>query len=173
MNSGPLRRRSPHFGVVRAHNLIPCSLPPFSCSRTVHPAPRGRRSSTFIFKAAPMRAKLYVSVAIKARSRRSRKVVVGIDASSFRGLVKLNNRSGKSGGDSLLDTQTISARDATHPGAQNLNLTKRYRLWPSGSASSGRCTKLENANRWRNLSLEEASNCGPECDSAHYRSNPH
>src|SRR6202035_4070765 len=85
----------------------------------------------------------------------------------------LNNRSGKSGGDSRLDTQTISARDATHPGAQNLNLTKRYRLWPSGSASSGRCTKLENANRWRNLSLEEASNCGPECDSAHYRSNPH
>jgi hypothetical protein len=49
----------------------------------------------------------------------------------------------------------------------------RYRLWPSGSASSGRCTKLEIANRWRNLSLEEASNCGPECESAHYRSNPH
>ena len=24
-----------------------------------------------------------------------------------------------------------------------------------------------------NLSLEEASNCGPECASAHYRSNPH
>jgi hypothetical protein len=27
-------------------------LPPFSCSRIVHPAPRGRKSSTFIFKAA-------------------------------------------------------------------------------------------------------------------------
>ena len=24
-----------------------------------------------------------------------------------------------------------------------------------------------------NLSLEEASNCGPECASAHYHSNPH
>ena len=34
------------------------------------------------------------------------------------GLVKLNNRSGKSGGDSRLDTPTTSARDATHPGTQ-------------------------------------------------------
>ena len=45
-----------------------------------------------------------------------------------RGLVKLNNRSGKSGGDSRLDTQTISAQDATHPGSQNLNLTKPFRV---------------------------------------------
>jgi hypothetical protein len=37
---------------------IACCLPPFSCSRTVQPAPHGRRSSTFIFRAAVMRAKL-------------------------------------------------------------------------------------------------------------------
>src|ERR1700730_9780213 len=40
------------------------------------------------------------------------------------GLVKLNNRSGKSGGDSRLDTSTISALDATHTGAQEVNLPK-------------------------------------------------
>jgi hypothetical protein len=32
--------------------------PPFSCRRIVHLAPRGRKSSTFIFNAALMRAKL-------------------------------------------------------------------------------------------------------------------
>jgi hypothetical protein len=39
------------------HGIL-CCLPPFSWSRIVHPAPRERRSSTFIFKAAVIRAKL-------------------------------------------------------------------------------------------------------------------
>jgi hypothetical protein len=41
--------------VMAGHGVL---LPPFSWSRIVHPAPRGRRSSTFILRAALMRAKL-------------------------------------------------------------------------------------------------------------------
>ena len=56
-------------------------LPP---RRTDHPGPRGRKSSSFIFKAPVIRANEYVSVAISARSRRSRNVSVRIDLSSLR-----------------------------------------------------------------------------------------
>jgi hypothetical protein len=41
------------------------------------PAPRGRKSSISTFKAPVVRANEYVSVAISARSRRSRNVSVG------------------------------------------------------------------------------------------------
>jgi hypothetical protein len=35
-----------------------CNFPPFSCSRSTQPAPRGRKSSTRMASAAPIRAKL-------------------------------------------------------------------------------------------------------------------
>jgi hypothetical protein len=55
---GPFCAKSNDFSVIWTHlPLSFCCLPPFSCNRSSHPAPFGRRSSTFIFSAAVMRAK--------------------------------------------------------------------------------------------------------------------
>jgi hypothetical protein len=74
---------------------------------------------------------------------------------AWQGVVRLNNCSVKSGRDRRSDTSRISDRDATHPGVQNVNLTR-----PSGSTAT---------TRWvvRAQCIDRGTNFFGECELPH------